>query len=146
MTGWHRKHAVRAPAQSDCPSGRGGGIARAQAFIRRDDQRCIDGTVGGIGSRLRQAAQDHDPNLAAIRREVPIRTFNDWNSPPPGFCGVDMVAHGGIRGGSFIQTLTMVDAAPGWTECRPLLTRDGPLIAECDEAHAEPISLAFTRR
>jgi hypothetical protein len=44
---------------------------------------------------------------SAIRREVPIRTFNDWNSPPPGFCEVDMVAHGGTSvAGSFIQTLT----------------------------------------
>ena len=32
---------------------------------------------------------------SAIRREVPIRTFNDWKEPPPGFCEVDMVAHGG---------------------------------------------------
>src|SRR6202051_1860098 len=47
---------------------------------------------------------------SAIRREVPIRQFNAWNSPPPGYCEVDMVAHGGTSvAGSFIQTLTMVD-------------------------------------
>ena len=68
---------------------------------------------------------------SAIRREVPIRTFNDWNSPPPGFCEVDMVAHGGTSvAGSFIQTLTMVDVATGWTECQPLVTRDGSLVIE----------------
>ncbi len=68
---------------------------------------------------------------SAIRREVPIRTFNDWNSPPPGFCEVDMVAHGGTSvAGSFIQTLTMVDVATGWTECLPLVTRDGSLVIE----------------
>src|SRR5579864_1602756 len=67
----------------------------------------------------------------AIRRAVPIRTFNDWNSPPPGFCEVDMVAHGGTSvAGSFIQTLTMVDVATGWTECLPLLTRDGSLVVD----------------
>jgi hypothetical protein len=55
---------------------------------------------------------------SAIRRELPIRTFNDWKGPPPGFCEVDMVAHGGTSvAGSFIQTLTMVDIATGWTEC-----------------------------
>src|ERR1700732_4993653 len=54
---------------------------------------------------------------SAIRREVPIRTFNDWNSPPPGFCEVDMVAHGGTAvAGSVIPTLTLVDVATGWTE------------------------------
>jgi len=25
------------------------------------------------------------PPLAAIRRSVPVRTFDDWNDPPPGF-------------------------------------------------------------
>jgi hypothetical protein len=35
-----------------------------------------------------------------------------------------MVAHGGTSvAGSFIQTLTMVDVATGWTECLPLVTR-----------------------
>jgi len=54
-----------------------------------------------------------------------------WNSPPPGFCEVDMVAHGGTSvAGSFIQTLTMVDVATGWTECLPLVTRDGSLVVE----------------
>jgi hypothetical protein len=38
---------------------------------------------------------------------VPIRTFHDWKDPAPGFCEVDMVAHGGTSvAGSFIQTLT----------------------------------------
>jgi hypothetical protein len=36
---------------------------------------------------------------SAIRREVPIRTFNDWKEPPPGFCEVDMVAQGHIGHG-----------------------------------------------
>src|SRR3981189_3672198 len=68
---------------------------------------------------------------SAVRREVPIRTFNDWHDPPPGFCEVDMVAHGGTSvAGSFIQTLTMVDVATGWTECLPLVTRDGSLVVE----------------
>ena len=60
---------------------------------------------------------------------MPIRTFNDWHDPPPGFCEVDMVAHGGTSvAGSFIQTLTMVDVATGWTECMPLLTRESGLV------------------
>ena len=76
---------------------------------------------------------------SAIRREVPIRTFNDWNNPPPGFCEVDMVAHGGTSvAGSFIQTLTMVDVATGWTECLPLLTREGSLVVEAMK-HAQSL-------
>jgi hypothetical protein len=76
---------------------------------------------------------------SAIRREVPIRTFDDWDSTPPDFCEVDMVAHGGTSAaGSFIQTLTMVDIATGWTECLPLLTRDGSLVVEAMK-HAQSL-------
>ena len=32
--------------------------------------------------------------------------------------------------GSFIQMLTMVDIATGWTECLPLVARDGSLVVE----------------
>ncbi|MGY3621983.1 integrase catalytic domain-containing protein [Bradyrhizobium sp. USDA 10063] len=71
---------------------------------------------------------------SAVRREVPIRTFNDWHDPPPGFCEVDMVAHGGTSvAGSFIQTLTMVDVATGWTECMPLVTRERGLVVRAME-------------
>jgi hypothetical protein len=84
-----------------------------------------DVKVAASGGKRRRAGF-----YSAIRREVPIRTFNDWKGPPPGYCEVDMVAHGGTLAGSFIQTLTMVDVATGWTECPPLITRDGSLVVE----------------
>ena len=90
------------------------------------DRLLGDVKVAASGGKRRRAGF-----YSAIRREVPIRTFNDWNSPPPGYCEVDMVAHGGTSvAGSFIQTLTMVDVATGWTECLPLVTRDGSLVVE----------------
>jgi hypothetical protein len=90
------------------------------------DRLLVDVKIAASGGRRRRAGF-----YSAIRREVPIRTFNDWNNPVPGFCEVDMVAHGGTSvAGSFIQTLTMVDVATGWTECLPLLTREGSLVVE----------------
>jgi len=90
------------------------------------DRMLIDIKVAAAGDRRRRVGF-----YSAIRREVPIRTFNDWANPPPGFCEIDMVAHGGTSvAGSFIQTLTMVDIATGWTECLPLVTRDGSLVVE----------------
>ena len=90
------------------------------------DRLLADARLAAAGGRRRRVGF-----YSAIRREVPIRTFNDWGTPPPGFCEVDMVAHGGTSvAGSFIQTLTMVDVATGWTECFPLLTRDGGLVVE----------------
>src|SRR4030081_2777619 len=90
------------------------------------DRLLGDVKVAASGGKRRRAGF-----YSAIRREVAIRTFNDWNSPPPGYCEVDMVAHGGTSvAGLFIQTLTMVDVATGWTECLPLVTRDGSLVVE----------------
>ena len=93
------------------------------------DRMLGDVKVAAAGGRRRR-----NGFYSAIRREVPIRTFNDWKDPAPGFCEVDMVAHGGTSvAGSFIQTLTMVDIATGWTECLPLIHRDGSLVVEAIE-------------
>ena len=90
------------------------------------DRLLVDVKVAAAGGRRRRVGF-----YSAIRREVPIRTFNDWGDPPPGFCEIDMVAHGGTSvAGSFIQTLTMTDIATGWTECMPLVARDGSLVVE----------------
>jgi hypothetical protein len=98
------------------------------------DRMLGDVKVAAAGGRRRRAGF-----YSAIRREVPIRTFNDWKDPAPGFCEVDMVAHGGTSvAGSFIQTLTMVDVATGWTECLPLVNRDGGLVVEAIK-HAQSL-------
>src|ERR1700704_1973948 len=90
------------------------------------DRLLVETKIAAAGGKRRRVGF-----YSAVRREVPIRTFNDWHDPPPGFCEVDMVAHGGTSvAGSFIQTLTMVDIATGWTECLPLVTRDGSLVVE----------------
>jgi hypothetical protein len=68
---------------------------------------------------------------AAIRRSVPVRTFDGWDDPPPGFVEADLVAHSGPTAkGSFVQTLVLTDIATGWTECAPLLVREQGLLTE----------------
>jgi hypothetical protein len=54
------------------------------------DRMLVEVKIAAAGGRRRRVGF-----YSAIRREVPIRTFNDWGSPPPGFCEIDMVAHGG---------------------------------------------------
>lgn len=67
----------------------------------------------------------------AIRREVPIRTFADWNEPAPGYLEADLVAHCGESvAGSFAYTFTLTDIASGWTECIPLLVREATLVVD----------------
>jgi hypothetical protein len=68
---------------------------------------------------------------SAVRRTVPVRTFGDWDDPPPGFVEVDLVAHGGTSvAGSFVQTVVLTDVATGWTECVPIVVREGALVIE----------------
>src|SRR5437764_87055 len=59
-----------------------------------------------------------------LKKQIPIRTFQDWNAAKPGFMEADLVAHCGTQAeGSYLYTLTLTDIATGWTECLPLLGR-----------------------
>jgi Integrase core domain len=59
-----------------------------------------------------------------LKKQIPIRTFQDWNEVKPGFLEADLVAHCGTQAeGSFLYTFTLTDVATGWTECLPLLNR-----------------------
>jgi hypothetical protein len=68
---------------------------------------------------------------SAIRQSVPIRTFNDWGEPPPGYCEADLVEHcGSEHEGSFVHSLTLTDIHSGWTECAALVIREQTLVVE----------------
>ncbi len=69
-----------------------------------------------------------------IRRRIPVRTFADWNEPPPGSMEMDLVAHcGEVNKGSYINSLVLTDIASGWTECTPLVVRESGLLIEALE-------------
>ena len=54
-----------------------------------------------------------------LKREIPIRTFSDWDEAYPGFLEVDLVAHcGESTEGFYLTTLTAVDIHTGWVECQ----------------------------
>jgi len=64
-----------------------------------------------------------------IRRSVAVRTFSDWDVPPPGFMEADLLAHSGPTAkGSYVQTLTDVATGGGWTECALALVREQKLL------------------
>ena len=68
---------------------------------------------------------------SGVRRSIPVRTFADWQDPPPGFAEADLVAHSGpSASGSFVQTLVLTDIATGWIELAPLLVREQGLLRE----------------
>jgi len=73
---------------------------------------------------------------ALLKRQIPVRTFQDWDDARPGCMEIDLVAHcGWSTEGAFLQTLVLTDVATGWTECLPLLYRSQQgVIASLDHA------------
>jgi hypothetical protein len=54
-----------------------------------------------------------------LKAAIPIRTFADWDDKRPGFLEIDLVAHcGESTEGFYLNTLSTVDVATGWVECR----------------------------
>ncbi|MCY3794562.1 MAG: transposase family protein [Gammaproteobacteria bacterium] len=102
---------------------RAGLVAMSAATIDRS-LRAVREQAGG--RKRRRAASP-----SSVRRSIPVRTFSDWDDPPPGFVEADLVAHSGpVARGSFVQTLVVTDIATGWTECAPLLYREQTLLRE----------------
>lgn len=59
-----------------------------------------------------------NPATAALRSQIPLRTFGDWQDVRPGSVQADLVAHcGETTAGFYLHTLIAVDVATGWTEC-----------------------------
>jgi len=91
----------------------------------------IDRALATMKGEAGQKKRRRSASSSAIRRSIPVRTFSDWNDPPPGFMEADLVSHSGpVPAGSFAQTLTLTDIATGWTECAPLLVREQTLLIE----------------
>ena len=104
------------------PEIRAGLLAMSAATI----DRSLRETRDQVGGRKRRRTAP-----SPLRRSIPIRTFTDWDDPPPGFVEADLVAHSGpVTRGSFVQTLVLTDIATGWTECAPILYREQTLLRE----------------
>lgn len=74
-----------------------------------------------------------------MRKSIAVRTFGDWNNPPPGYFEMDLVAHCGRSvAGSHAHSLVLTDVATGWTEAAALIVREQTLIAfTLDEIRAQ---------
>src|SRR5688572_28578645 len=92
-------------------------------------------------TRTRKAARA----VPEPRRRIKMRTFADWNEPPPGSMEMDLVAHcGEVNRGSYVHSLVLTDIASGWTEAAPLVVREGSLVVETLERIR--LSLPFALR
>lgn len=54
-----------------------------------------------------------------LKKQIPIRTFSEWDEKRPGFAEIDLVAHdGGSSFGDYLQTLNATDVFSGWCEVK----------------------------
>jgi hypothetical protein len=168
LTGWTRRHGIRALAQAVHPPPRPSRAPRARVYgpevlepllvvwatlngpagkrlapfmgeIVTALERCgelqvdpevrtkllsmsaatIDRALAPERARLRVKGRSGTKPGTMLKRQIPIRTFAEWDDARAGFCEVDLVAHdGGDPAGEFCQTLDLTCVATGWTECR----------------------------
>ena len=53
-----------------------------------------------------------------LKSSIPMRTFMEWQENRPGFLEADLVPHcGDSPEGFYLNTLSTVDVATGWSEC-----------------------------
>ena len=58
---------------------------------------------------------------ALLKKQIPLRTFSEWNEQRPGFVEIDLVSHdGGMAAGEHLYTLDMTDVYSGWTEVQAI--------------------------
>ena len=66
-----------------------------------------------------------------VSKEVPIKTFTDWQDPEPGFLEIDFVVHGGgSMAGEYLHSFVATDVCSGWVEGVSLLAREQSLVIE----------------
>jgi len=79
-----------------------------------------------------------------LKKNIPVRTFADWNEDKPGFMEVDLVAHcGESTVGQFLNTLTCTDVCTGWTEPIALLRRSQEAVRDAIEAMQPELPFAL---
>ena len=84
----------------------------------------IDRMLAKDRARLKVKGRSGTKPGSMLKRQIPIRTFAEWNEDRPGFCEVDLVGHeGGNPAGEFCQTLDLTCVKTGWTEPRALKTK-----------------------
>jgi hypothetical protein len=95
--------------------------AEVRAKLLAISAATIDRLLAPERARLRVRGRSGTKPGSILRRQIPIRTFAEWDERLAGFCEVDLVAHeGGDPTGEFAHTLNLTCVKSGWDEMRAL--------------------------
>lgn len=79
----------------------------------------IDRRLRGWRKRSSRQPRRQAPATTALKAQIPIRTWSEWQGARPPSVQADLVLHCGESSeGFFLTTLTVVDVASGWVECQ----------------------------
>jgi hypothetical protein len=85
--------------------------------LLRISSATIDRLLAEEKKTLSAGSRSHTKPGTLLKRQIPIRTFSEWDDARPGFVEVDLVAHdGGDINGEYLFTLDLTDVCTGWTE------------------------------
>ena len=101
--------------------------------LRKQLLKVSAATIDRLLTSIRESSQSRRKKRRPKKagKQIPVRTFADWDSPNPGYLEIDFVVHaGGFMTGSFIHTLVGTDVSSGWTEFIALLAREQSLVVE----------------
>ena len=92
--------------------------AEQRTALLRISPATIDRLLGPVRRQHRRhGLATTSPGLAALRAQVPLRTFGEWTNVPPGHLQADLLAHCGESTYGFsLTSLPAIDVATGWTE------------------------------
>jgi hypothetical protein len=94
-------------------------------------------TIDRLLKQIREQAKGRRRKRNAPKKaskQIPVRTFSEWQEPLPGELEIDFVVHcGDSTAGVCIHSLVATDVCSGWTEAVPLIAREQSLVAEALE-------------
>jgi hypothetical protein len=89
----------------------------------------IDRLLTPVRAQAKRRKRRNAPKKAS--KQIPVRTFSDWEESLPGELEIDFVVHcGNTASGTCIHSLVGTDVCSGWVEAVPLLAREQSLAAE----------------
>jgi hypothetical protein len=92
-----------------------------QAALSRASAATLDRLLRPLRRRRPRQPRRAAPALAALRTQVPLRTWSEWTGVRPGALQGDLVLHcGESTAGRYGATLVAVDVATSWTELQAL--------------------------
>ena len=93
--GWPAARFVAALAEHEIAERGRRRIERHLAEAKLPPGKTIDRALRAVRQQAGRATHRKAPPSAAIRRAVPVRTFDGWDDPSPGFIEADLVSHSG---------------------------------------------------